>query len=222
MSIYTRALKFWLGFFLQCTGIIFGMIVLIVALTSLFDGGDFLTVFLRDLPVYLLMACVMMIMVYGFTAISIYFPMSVTFGSRRSPSIIMMCISEHIISIVAMAVSFGALLYTKPELRDIAKACWPFVVAVLAAIMVAGNLVSLLSNRFGRVVGIIIYIVMVFSISVCLGLVLSGTAVDLLEKVASFNVFGLGVLATVIVIILDILSVYGLLLSVRKKDLELV
>lgn len=216
-----RNLKYWFLYIGKTSLQVFGMIVGIVAVCAFFDGGNFFDRFISQLPMYLGMMCMMVVVVvYGFTNITTIFPMTVSLGARRSSSIIAMMIVNHVIFTILLAIAVASLIYSTPGLGEFVGVAWPLFIGVAALLMFLGNLVGVFSNRFGRTAGMIFYIVFVILMSVGAGLATAFLGKTDFVKAAITSATGLFFLIAVVGVLLDIFSVWLTIKSVAKKDIS--
>ncbi len=222
MNSMARNLKHWMLYQLKTAGVTFLMIIGLTALFAFSNGGKFIDNFLKILPMYLGLMATFSIIVNGFTGISVIFPVTVSFGATRKHSIYAMVLAVHVIAIVEYGIAGAALLYTKPEFLELAKFLWPGFIALIAFVLALGNFIALLSNKFGRMAGMICYVVIVLlaTIGVVVGISVVASKVD----VSTAMVFPLAIstVAAIIMVVLDVISTYFLYRSIRVKDLTFV
>ena len=221
-SIYSRNMKFWLLYFVKTTAMVFALITGMVAFMTIMSGEPFLQEFSKNIATYFIMASVLTVMVYGFTCLTVFVPLGVSFGTRRKPSIICMSIAEHIVLLFAFAVSIVLLAIANKDLGPLLLAFLPFVVAFILFIMFLGNLISVFSNRFGRTAGMIVYIFAVFVCSAGLGVLIGarGDVLEILLGLVTFNPVMLGTTVAVVFLGLDVLSVFFMIKGLNKKELS--
>ena len=220
MESLMRNLKYWAWYYVKTDALTTLMIVGIVVLYAFADGGDFLETFLTMLPLYLGMMLVMEVIVFGFTSITVLFPMAVGLGAKRSSCIAAKAMFEHVVFIINAAMVLIGLAYSQPAIRDYIIVAIPLMIALMGLLMTAGNLVSLFSNKFGRTAGMIIYIVFVAVISVGGMLFVMSDAAVTLAMTMMYTLFAFSVVVAVVCLGLDALSAYWLYLSVKNKDLN--
>ena len=148
MTGLERNIKYWFSYVGKSIGQIYLMIIGIVAVMSFFDGRDFLTTFSKNLVMYLVMASAMSIMVFGFTNITVIFPTTVSFSSKRSTSLIGMNVAQHVMCLLSFAVAFLFGLYTEPNLRPMAGPLIPIIIGGVCFLFFIGNIMAVLSDRF--------------------------------------------------------------------------
>lgn len=220
MNSMTRNIKHWFVYQVKTAGITFGMIILMVAFMAFAEGGNFSAQFLKYLPMYLGMMATFSIIVNGFTGISVIFPITISFGATRKESIIAMALSVHMVAVVEYGCCVLAAVALKKELLQVLAVLWPGVIAVVAFVLFLGNLVSMLSNKFGRVAGMICYMVIVVLavIAIVIGMVMMNrSSVNL--AIAGVIPMAIATVAALIAIGLDVLSIRWMYQSVKTKDL---
>lgn len=222
MSSMGRNIKHWILYQIKTAGITFGLIIALCAFVALVSGDAVLDSFFTILPVYLTMMATFSIIVNGFTGVSVIFPITVSFGAKRKESIYAMTLSVHLTAIVEYGVSLAALLYVKPQYLDLVKGLWPAIIAVICMVLAFGNLVAMLSNKYGRMAGMICYIVIVLIAAVSIGFLIGMVADKIQTTVISVLPLAISTVAAIVMIGFDALSTYLLYKSVKVKDLTFV
>lgn len=220
MESLVRNFKFWTWYYAKTDALTTVMIIVMVAITSFADGDNFFEAFFTMLPLYLILMIVMEVIVFGFTSITVLFPFAVGMGAKRSSCIVAKVLLEHIVFIINVAVAVTVLAITKPEMKQYILIAIPLAIAAMGILMLTGNLVALLSNKFGRTAGMIFYII--FVILCVFGIMLAITS-DFAVNLAltlMYNTFSFGVLIAVLALLLDAGSAYLLYISVKTKDLN--
>lgn len=214
-----RNLKYWAYYICKTSAQVVAMIIGIVAVTSLFDGAGFVNAFITNLPTYLLMMCLMIVVVYGYTNITTVFPVTVAFSTRRKSSIYGMMLVNHIIFAVLMTISVLSLMYSQPAIKELMPVLWPGVVGASALLMFFGNMVGVLSNKFGRTAGMIFYVIFVVMISIGFGVVMGLMGRSGIMDVLMVNQGGLLILISIVGVLLDIFSIWLTAKCVENKDI---
>ncbi len=214
-----RNLKYWAYYICKTSAQVVAMIIGMVAIISFFDGAGFFDAFITNLPLYLLLMCLMVVVVYGYTNITTVFPITVAFSSRRKTSIYGMMLVNHIIFAVLMTLSVLSLMYSQEAVRELMPALWPLFIGGSALLMFFGNMVGVFSNKFGRVAGMIVYIIFVVILSVGFGLVIGFMGRSgMLEVLMAFQ-GGLLIIISIAGVLLDLLSIWLTAKCVEKKDI---
>ncbi|MBO4615714.1 MAG: hypothetical protein J5717_00025 [Lachnospiraceae bacterium] len=222
MTGLERNIKYWFFYIGKTMGLTYLMIIGICAFMSFFDGGNFMEVFSKNIVTYLIMASGMSIMAFGFMNITTIFPITVSFSSRRSSSLIGMNVAQHVFCLLSFALAFACYLYISPDVRPYAGAASPLVVGIVCILFFMGNIVAYLSDRFGRTLGMILY--MVFVLAVCIGGIIVGVAV--VRKGSSLipalltSIGALSVIICAAGIILDAIGIWLLAAGIKNKDIK--
>lgn len=221
MSSMGRNLKHWLFYQAKTAGLTFVMIIGMVSVFAFASGGNFIEKYLEILPLYLGLMATFSIIVNGFTGISVIFPVTVSFGAKRRDSVVAMALSVHVVAVIEYGITFLALYFAKPEIGILLKELWPIFIAVICFVLALGNLVALLSNRFGRVAGMICYaiIILVAVVGIIMGMNLLLGTETFNFNAASVVALGIATIASLVFLALDVLSTYWLYKSVKEKDL---
>lgn len=218
MTGLSRNIKYWMTYIVKSSASVLAMIIGIVAVSAFFDGSDFMITFTEQLPMYLLMMCMMIVVVFGFTNITVIYPVTISFGSRRSTSIVGMALSTHICTVVLAGLALASALYTRPNMKQTVALLWPALIGLFCLLMFLGNMVAVLSNRFGRVAGMIFYIIFILAVTIGTIMFLDAELLDKLITMAMISPFAIATVFCVVGILLDILGVWLLYRSVAKKD----
>ena len=219
MTGLERNIKYWFYYVGKSMGLIYLMILGIVAVTSLLDGDNFMDRFSSNIAIYLTMASAMSVIVFGFTNITIMFPLTVSMSSRRSSSLIGMSVAQQIICLLSFVVSFLCALYKWPVLKEMLGVVIPAGLGVVGVVFFLGNIVAVLSERFGRTLGMILYIVFVMLVTFgcVMGMNLLGTDTF---KVAAANAGAVAIIICAAGILLDVLGIWLLSEGINKKDIK--
>ena len=219
MTGLERNFKYWFYYIGKSMGLIYLMIIGIVAITSYLDAENFLERFSTNIAVYLTMASAMSVIVFGFTNITVVFPVTVSMSSRRSSSLIAMSVAQQILCLLSFVVSFFCALYQWPILRDGLSVVIPAGLGAVGVLFFLGNIVAFLSERFGRTLGMILYIVFVMLVTfgVVFGAGFLGS--DKL-RAAIYNANALAVIICAIGILLDALGIWILAAGINKKEIK--
>lgn len=219
MTGLERNIKYWFSYVGKSLGLIYLMIIGIVAVTSLLDGDNFMDRFSSNIAIYLTMASAMSVIVFGFTNITVMFPVTVSMSSRRSSSLIGMNVAQQVLCLLSFVVSFLCALYKWPVLGEMLSLVIPVGIGVVGVLFFLGNIVAFLSERFGRTLGMILYIVFVmaitFTVVMCAGLIGSDTFM-----VAATNLNAIAILICAGGILLDVVGIWILAAGVNKKEIQ--
>jgi len=223
MTGLERNLKYWFSYVGKSIGQIYLMIVGIVAVMSFLDGSDFLMTFSKNLVMYLVMASAMSIMVFGFSNITIIFPTTVSFSSKRSTSLIGMTVAQHVMCILSFAVAFVFGLYIEPNFRPMAGPAIPVVLGGICFLFFIGNIMAVLSDRFGRTLGMVLYMLFVFALVFVIVFgynYLAGGKGEALVQALFTNLGAASVIICALGVLLDVIGVWILAAGIKNKDLK--
>ncbi|MBO4678272.1 MAG: hypothetical protein J5626_01235 [Lachnospiraceae bacterium] len=219
MTGLERNLKYWFLYVGKSLGLIYLMIIGIVAVTSLLDGDNFMDRFSSNIAIYLTMASAMSVIVFGFTNITVMFPVTVSMSSRRSSSLIGMNVAQQVLCLLSFVVSFLCALYQWPILGEMLSLVIPVGLGLVGVLFFLGNIVAFLSERFGRTVGMILYIVFVMAITfaVVLGAGMIGNDTFM---AAAANINAIAILICAGGILLDVVGIWILAAGINKKEIQ--
>ena len=222
MTGLERNLKYWFFYIAKTMGLTYLMIIGICAFMSFVDGGNFMEVFAKNVVMYLIMASGMSIIAFGFTNITTIFPVTVSFSSRRSSSLIAMNVAQHVFCLLSFAFAFACAVYVYPDIRPYVGACIPAIIGATCLLFFMGNIVAFLSDRFGRTLGMVLYIVFVLAVSVgCVfGIAVLTRGEGALFAALVTNINALGVIVCAVGILLDALGIWLLAAGTKNKDIK--
>jgi len=219
MTSLERNLKYWFYYVGKSMGLIYLMIFGIVLVTSLLDGDNFMDRFSSNIAMYLTMASAMTVIVFGFTNITVMFPVTVSMSSRRSSSLIAMSIAQQVICLLSFVISFLCALYKFPFLKDYLVLVIPAGLGAVGVLFFLGNIVAFLSDRFGRTLGMILYIVFVMAIT--FGVVMGvGLISSEMFETAMVNPGPIAIIICAVGILLDVVGILLLSLGLNKKEIK--
>lgn len=195
-------------------------IIGVLAVMTFLDGGNFREEFGESLPSFLIMVAFLTVFMNALNGINTYFPVTVSLGSTRKQSYIAMQIIQHLIMaeltiLVYLcchfftAVKYGGFFVT-----------YPLTFAGLLLLMVgAGNLVSAMCIRFGRTIGMIVYIAVIILVAGSIGIGIagrfdfnvSGSRLEQLLSAPWILLLGIAV---------DLFTMLALYFQIRKKNLQ--
>ena len=211
-----RNLRYWFVYCAKTIGLVWLMMVGIVAVTSFFDGDFQLETFCTNLAIYFGMSCILINFVYAFTNVTTIFPITISNGTRRGVSLLAMILVQHIMLAIGLVFSAGALLFTDSNLMGLLIELWPMSLAGFFIMMGLSSLIALLCGKFGRVLGIIIYILAVVA---CVVLFTLGFIVDYFD---AFKLLTMPAMISILAgsVVFDV--IIGLLLyaSTRKSEIK--
>ena len=220
MTGFDRNLKYWFYYVGKSMFYIYAMIIGIVAVMSLLDGSNFVDTFTENIVLYLTMASAMSVIVFGFTNITVMFPVTVSMSSRRRTSLVAMNVAQQVIGLLSFTISFICALIKWPMLKEMLSLVIPAFLGLIGVLFFLGNVVAFLSERFGRTVGMVLYIIFIFVIVfVCtLGICVVKTGRTFSVIMANPQAFA--ILFCAAGIILDVLGVVLVSAGLNKKEIK--
>ena len=219
-----RNLKYWFCYSLKIFLMITVMMVGIVTVTSFMDAEEFsIVTILGRSAGYIAFSTFILIMVNAFNNISVVYPMTVSLGSTRMPSLLGMNIGQHLVSLIGFVSAIICAIVASPNSWSLVISFWPVILAALFAFHAFGGLIAVLSAKFGKTLGMIIYVLTIIGACVLGGFFISRFIVrDSVSVGFSFDmsagIMGLGLL---VALVLDILFFLLLYMVVRNKNLEI-
>jgi len=213
-----RNLKYWFTYLGKTFLIVYAMIAGIVAATTFFDGAPTIIDFFENMAAYSVMVSIILVMVYAFTNMAAIFPMTVSLGTRRKTSILAMTLVEHAVILISIVLALIFLTLASKDYIVLAIKYWPLVVGTFFFLMTMGNFVAVLSAKFGRVLGMILYIASVIACSIGATMLFLRTE----EVLGFFGGFNMGLMLAFMALafVLDVLMTVLLNASVRKIELK--
>lgn len=170
---------------------------------------------------YLWIFATISVFLNGFNGALNYFPMSISLGSTRKASYVGMQIMMHLMmlqNLLIIAVAYyGVDRETFNEIKGIALT----IVGVFVAIIAFTNITCIVSVKFGKGVGMVVYVVsllLVIGVAVIAALSADGNAdniVQLLQNILLKPYVFIGALAA------DVISIAAYYPVIKKQDLQL-
>lgn len=216
-----RSLRFWNETLQKMMLTMVLMVIGILAVMTFLDGGNFMEEFGKSLPPFLIMVAFLTVFMNALNGMSNYFPVTVSLGSSRKQSFIAMQIIQHMIMAELTILIYLCCHFLTSEMYRGFFVTYPMTFVGLLFLMVgAGNLISTVCLRFGRTIGLIVYIVVII-------LVVAGSVGTGLAKGFDFEVSGssLEQLLTApwilfLGIAVDLFMMLVLYLQIRKDNLQ--
>lgn len=153
-----RNMKFWIrtleGFTL---GALLGMAVASVFVAASSEGDLWLEI-LTTLPAYLVMATPLLCFTNAYSSLNTYFPLTVSLGSDRKSSFVAMQIAQHFIVLQLLIIG---LLLALPAWFEGDEWFWLIKAALTASFLLMGSgmLSCTIFLKFGRSVGVVVYLI---------------------------------------------------------------
>lgn len=200
-------------------------IIGIVSFMTLAEGGDFWTELGNQLPSYLIMLTFLTVFMTSMNGIQIYFPLTVSFGSGRKQSFVAMQVIQHVIAAELVAAVSVCSYFFNPQFWWLISSYFMSVLGVLLVFMGMGNLISITYMRFGRTMGVLLYIailILIIAIGV-FGFSMTGKSIgiDFLTQ-GGINSFLQGPFILLFGILFDAVLIAIFYLGVRKQNLKFV
>lgn len=144
-------------------------IIGLVAFMTLMEGGSFWEVFGGQMPSYLIMLAFLSLFVSSMNGVQIYYPLTVSFGSTRKQSFVAMQLILHLIvaEYIAMICLFS--YFFNAQVWQLVSRYFVSVAGAFFIILAMGNLISTTYMRYGRALGMLLYVILlILIISVCI------------------------------------------------------
>ena len=213
-----RNLKYWFIYFIKTFCLVSAMMVGITVVTTSMDGDFSIVRILNQAAGYVAFVSVLLVMVYAFNNVIVNFPLTVSFGSTRLPSLLGMEIAQHIITLIGLIIAIGFYSISNIELVKNYITLWPLILAAVFVMHALGSLISIFSLRFGRTLGMILYIAFILACTVTFTLIMINTNSPAEVLAAMLSVpWALIALAGLVLDAIFFLALYGVL---KKKNID--
>jgi len=134
--------------------------ILCYVLAMSFMGGSFSEEELKNsLLGYVWIFVCISIFVNAFTATSTYFPLTISLGSTRKGSFAAMQIMQHVIVFQYLILGAVAYYFFEREIFGFMMKCSLTIVGAFLLLMTLANVTCMVWARYGKTVGIVVYIV---------------------------------------------------------------
>ena len=216
-----RNIKFWSITMQKMTLYMVFMILAILTFMTFMDGGNLMEELGRTLPNYLIMVSFMSIFMNALNSMCTYFPMTVSLGSTRKQSYLAMQIVQHLILGELVVMIYACYHFLTAESDRGFFADYPLLLLGLIFLVQGfGDLVSASCLRFGRSIGVIVYLAaIVILVAAGVGIALSG-ALDALAIGGSMEQLLTAPWILLLGIFVDAIMIVILYLQVRKSTLQ--
>lgn len=186
------------------------------------EGGDYKEASSNIVPLYLIIMVVLMNFITAMNCVSVIMPMTVSFGSTRKSSFWGMVISEHLFNIAFLAVVYVCCYFISGDWFN--SFLMPFVLSVVGYLVIMislGNLVGVISLKYGKTKGAVIYVIfilavvfgaMIFGMSGVYGWFAEGGVLDSILK---------GPWILIVGIVTDVVISWFSYFAIRKSDLQI-
>ena len=169
-----RNLRFWGVALHKVMLSMVATIAVMLVFFTLMEGGNFMEEYGKQVPFYLIMLAFISSFMNALNGMNTQFPLTLSFGSTRKDSFIAMQVMQHLI-MAEYLIAFYAWVYFVILERKAAFGEPYFMSAMGIVLLVLGlcHLTSAVSLRFGRTIGVIVYIVSIIAvISVTAGIII--------------------------------------------------
>lgn len=220
MKEFVKNMKYW-GYTLETISL--GMILvalIVVAFMTVIEGGDFFHTFFEQVPYFLMMMMGIGSFVNVINGINIYLPLTVSLGSTRKDSFIGMQLTQHLIMVQNLILFCLLISIGSKDLFRLISLFMPTVIGICLFLIAMGNVIGAFYMRFGRIVGMILYVVIMI---VMVGFfVVMGVSYELgeLNIGMSLGDFLFGPYILLAGILLDALVITWFYLTLRKQNLQ--
>ncbi len=219
-----RNINYWFNYSLKAFLMVTAMMVGIVTVTAFMDADPLsISSILGRSAGYIAFSTFILIMVNAFNNIAVVYPMTISLGSTRMPSLLGMTIGQHLVSLIGFAVAIIFFIIARPDMSSMFITFWPLVLALLFASHAFGGFVAVLSAKFGKILGMILYLVSIVGITILGVYFLSGFILDgsaSADFALNINP-GLMIVILFAPLVLDALFFLLLYAIVRNKNLEI-
>lgn len=194
--------------------------VLLIGVMLSFTEGNVMEGLADFIPGYLFLITFLVIFINAMNATTIYFPVSISFGSARKQSCIGMQIAQHfvVIEMVLLLLLCNCIFPESTQERLMTQYPIGFV-GVFLFLLGLGTMISAITIRCGRVLGVIVYIVVLLAISMG-GTFMVFTAMNSSYGLDRLLYFLESPMVLPIGLLLDIGMAVVHYLTVRKMDLR--
>lgn len=216
-----RNLRFWGVHLHKMLLTMVATIAVMLAFFTIMEGGNFMESYGEQVPFYLIILTFMSAFMNALNGMTNQFPMTVSFGSTRKDSFIAMQLVQHVI-MIEFLLAFYAWFYFVVFERENPFDSFFVMTAVGIVLLVLGlcNVTSAANLRFGRAIGVIVYLLCIIVIvATVVGLALGG-ALDLLLNDSSWMDFLAKPWILLAGVLFDGAMILILYAQVRKRDLQ--
>lgn len=216
-----RNLRFW-GETMQKMMLYMVLTVIgMLAFMTVMDGGDFVEEFGKDLPTFLIMITFLTVFMNALNGMSTYFPVTVSLGSTRKQSYMAMQITQHGIMAELVILIYLCYNFITPEMYRGFLAPYPVTfVGLILLVLGLGDLISASCLRFGRTIGVIVYMVtIIIVVGGVVGIGMSGV-LDLMVVGSSLQAILASPWIFLLGLLVDLIMMSVLYLQVRKSNLQ--
>lgn len=216
MTGLKRNLRYWGVTFQKSALLLILYTTFLGFLLSASLGEDFTSL----LSAIILMMAIMTIYINVINTVNTYLPYTVSLGSKRMDSYIVMQIMNHVMIAEFLLVFYlTCLLWKNQILLDLLRSTPLSFVGMVILMMGIGNLIGFVLVHFGQGIGMIAYIVgLILTVLMCIGFIM-GFVYDVTAIEKFLTAFFAQPWLLPVGILLDIIGVYLFGKALRKCDL---
>ncbi len=219
-----RNIKYWFMYSVKSFLLVSVMMVAIVTVTSFMDADKLdLSGTLVRTAGYIAFSTFILVMVNAFNNISVCYPMTVSLGSTRMPSLLGMTIAQHLVTLIGFVIAGTLIVAAAPGTVKDFLSCWPILLALILIIHALGGLISALSAKFGKLIGMILYLAALIAVIVTGVYFLTEFILTKSSSITVLFDINSGFYALIILasLVLDALFFLLLYATVRNKNIEI-
>ena len=167
-----RNLRYWLGNMeLQVLAMV-AVLSVVTVLMAFMEGANILEIFGERFAAYMIMIMFIFTFSNSFSCVTIYFPLTISFGSDRKSSFVAMQLSQLLVMLELLVISLFLMCCTWFDgMRDVMGIVITVAVAALFFLQAFGAIISMVTLKFGRNVGTAVYIGVVVITTLAIGIV---------------------------------------------------
>lgn len=160
MKNLKRNLRYWMrNMWIQALTMIIVLLVMVV-LMSYLEGENILEVFWSRFATYMVLIMFIFTFANSFSSVSIYFPLTISFGSDRKTSFAAMQISQHLMTLVLLGIGIFSMSYAWfAGEKEVMAVVVTIALAVMFFLQGLGAGISTITLKFGRNAGMAVYII---------------------------------------------------------------
>ncbi len=197
------------------------MVAVMAVFLVMLEGGDKESVS-KIVPTYLLMFLVMTNFISAMNAIRAYLPMTISLGSTRRSSFWGLLISEHVLNVLLAVFIYVCHYFISYEMFE--KLWMPFVLSVIGFLFIMiglGNLVGVITLKYGNTKGMIAYVILILLIIGAVAVFILAGAFDWITPGSTVESLLRGPLILILGLIVDAVIGWISYKVIRKSDLQM-
>ncbi|MBE5884413.1 MAG: hypothetical protein E7291_08385 [Lachnospiraceae bacterium] len=221
MKSLGRNLKYWV-WNMEKQGLYMLLWIFIMVGLMTFIEGEYTTgVFVKTLPQYIFMIMFIFNFTNSFSGVITYLPLTVSLGSDRKSSYIAMQIALHLVMLEFMLI--GLIPAMQIWFKESSGEKTLLLIAVLALsflLMGIGSVISAVSLRFGKGVGVALYLVSIFAVIAAIAVVVILIGNGIISRDLSWIRSVIKPWLIVVCVVFDVCMMLLLYRCVSKRDLQ--